>query len=150
MKSMSQQFFTRLMICLCTLGIASWTGCGPKSDLPKTVKAEGVVTLDGAPVDLATVVLIPDAGTYSASAVTDKEGKFTLKAFDEKAGAVPGSYKVEITKTVVQDKGEKGGENIVNVAYGLPKKYSTFTTSGLTLTIPDQDVKDIKFELTSK
>lgn len=147
---MSQQFLTRSMICLCTLGLVTWSGCGPKSDLPKTVNAEGVVTLDGSPVDLATVVLIPDAGNYSASGVTDKDGKFKLKAFDEKTGAVPGSYKVEITKTVVQDKGANGGEAVVSVGYGLPKKYSTFTTSGLTLTIPDQDTKDIKFELTSK
>ncbi|WP_146676790.1 carboxypeptidase-like regulatory domain-containing protein [Pirellula sp. SH-Sr6A] len=147
---MSLSFLSRSMFCLGVCSFAVWLGCGPKSDLPKTVKAQGVVTLDGTPVDLATIVLIPDAGTYSAAGVSDKDGKFALKAFDEKAGAVPGSYKVEITKTVVQDKGEKGGEAVVNVAYGLPKKYSTFTTSGLKLTIPDQDTTDIKFELTSK
>jgi hypothetical protein len=39
---------------------------------------------------------------------------------------------------------------MVNLTYGLPRKYATFNTSGLKLEILDKDMKDLKFELTSK
>lgn len=126
------------------------TGCNSGPALPKTVTAEGSVTLDGEAVADATVVFIADTGTYNATGNTSKDGKFSMRAFQEKTGAVPGSYKVEINKTIVESKGEKGGEQVVNLKQGLPKKYATFTTSGLTITIPEGGVKDIKFELKSK
>lgn len=125
-----------------------FVGC--KSDnLPKTVPAEGVVTLDGATVADATVIFIAEQGTYNATAVTDKDGRFQMKAFDTKSGAVPGSYKVEISKTIMES-GPETGETEVNLKFGLPKKYSVFTTSGLTQTIGEQGTKEIKFELKSK
>ena len=129
------------------------TGCGPDlSHLPKTVLAEGIVTLDGAPVESATVVFIADSGQHSARGMTDAEGKFTLRAFDEKDGAVPGSYKVQVNKTVMTESG--GGEDeesigSVNVQYGLPKRYAAISTSKLEVTIPDHDTTDIKLELKS-
>ncbi len=95
-------------------------------------------------------VFIADQGTYNATGVTDKDGKFAMKAFDQKSGAVPGSYKVELNKTIVESAGEKGGESNVNLKLGLPKKYATFTTSGITITLGEGGQKDIKFELTSK
>lgn len=131
-----------------------FAGCGPDlSHLPKTVVAEGTVTIDGVPVELATVVFIAEQGEYSARGITDAEGKFSMQAFDQKPGAVPGAYRVQINKTVLQESG--GGEDLdsigtVNVSYGLPKRYAAISTSGLKATIPDQDTTDIKFELTSK
>lgn len=123
---------------------------GCKSDnLPKTVPAEGIVTLDGNAVEGATVIFIANQGTYNATGTSDKAGKFEMNAFDTKPGAVPGSYKVEISKTVMET-GKETGETQVNLKFGLPKKYSTFTTSGLTQTVDEQGNKDIKFELHSK
>ncbi len=132
---------------LMVLGLA---GCGPASNLPKTVPAEGVVTLDGTPVSDVTIIFIAETGTYNATAVTDAQGKFALKAFPEKDGAVPGKYKVEMTKTIVEAASAKKDEPNVNLKYGLPKKYATYTTSGLSKDIPEAGVKDIKFELVSK
>jgi hypothetical protein len=126
------------------------SGCGPNiSHLPKTVKAEGTVTLDGQPVPGATLTFIAEQGNYHASAVTVADGTFKLNAFKEKTGAVPGKYHVEINKTVAKA-GEGGESGLVNVQYGLPKKYASMGTSGLTHTIPDKDTTDIKFELSSK
>lgn len=139
-----------LTACCAFLGLVSLIGCDSGPKLPATVPAEGVVTLDGTAVADATVVFIADVGTYNATAVTDKDGKFAMKAFDQKNGAVVGSYKVEINKTVLESRGESGGESNVNIKHGLPKKYATFTTSGLTFTIPEGGTKDIKFELKSK
>ncbi len=121
------------------------SGCSG-DNLPKTVPAEGVVTLDGQPVENAIVVFMADQGNHNASGNTNKDGRFSMKAFDSKSGAVPGSYKVQISKTLMEEKG--GGE--LNFKFGLPQKYSSFTTSGLTQTVGDQGSKDIKFELKSK
>jgi hypothetical protein len=38
----------------------------------------------------------------------------------------------------------------VNIKYGLPQKYSTFTTSGLSIKIEEGGKKDITFDLKSK
>ena len=123
-------------------------GCNGASDGPKTVKAAGVVTLDGAPVDGAQVVFIDDNSTYPAYGQTDATGKFSLQLSDEKKGAVPGSYKVQVSKTLMEQ--GKSAEGSVNLSHGLPKQYSSFLTSGLTFTVPDAGTSDIKLELKSK
>ena len=97
-----------------------------------------------------TIIFIAEKGTYNATAVSDSSGKFAMKAFEQKSGAVAGSYKVELNKTVVESKGMKGGEADVNMTYGLPMKYASFTTSSITITLPESGNKDIKFDLVSK
>src|SRR5262245_12374499 len=71
-------------------------GCGQG----KTVKVEGVVTLDGKPLPAATVTFVPDGNGRAASGRTDQDGIFRLTTFRTDDGAVPGEYKV----TVVVDK----------------------------------------------
>ena len=141
------------MILELALLVMTAAGCGPDlSHLPKTVTAEGTVTLDGKPIENATVVAIADQAEYSARGVTDATGKYSLQAFEEKKGAVPGSYRVQVNKTVLTESGGGEDENSigsVNVQYGLPKKYAAVSTSGLTLVIPDQDKSDLNFELKS-
>lgn len=139
----------KTLVVTCCLLIVGYTGC-KKDNLPKTVPAEGVVTLDGSTVEGAIIVFIATQGNYNATGVTDANGKFKMNAFDTKQGAVPGSYKVEINKTVMESATGKLGETDVNMKYGLPKKYSTFTTSGLAKDLGDQGDTSIKFELTSK
>jgi len=118
--------------------------------LPKTVPAEGVITLDGEKVSEATILLIADKGSINADAVSDKDGKFKLKAFAEKGGAVPGSYRVLISKTINEAGVGKNGESGVNLKYGLPKKYSDVMTSGLTYTLGQDGDKNMKFDLVTK
>lgn len=78
---------------LLVLVVASVAGCG---GLPPV---EGVVTLDGTPVQGATVVFItPDGSGQPVSGVSDATGRFTLST-GGKAGAPPGTYKVVVTKT---------------------------------------------------
>jgi hypothetical protein len=137
------------------LGLTAVIGCSKGGHLPKTVPATGVVTLDGKPVDGAQIVLIPDAesatGAYGTS---DANGKFSLRAYEEKDGAIPGAYKVQVSKTIeVKLSGAKGsldGGDPVRFDYGVPGKYTGAKTSGLTATIPDTGTRDIKLELISK
>ena len=90
-----QRLFSIGILCLV------FAGCESGPQLPPTVPAEGIVTLDGTPVADATVVFIAEQGNYNGTGVTNKEGKFSMKAFDSKSGVVVGSYKVELNKTVV-------------------------------------------------
>jgi hypothetical protein len=73
-------------------------GCGEGNPFG-TVKVDGVVTLDGQAVDGATVVFQPATGAgKAATGMTDKDGKFTLTTHAAGDGAMPGSYKVSVTK----------------------------------------------------
>lgn len=137
---------------VCVAWAVTLPGCGPDtSHLPATVPASGVVTLDGAPVADAAVTFIADTGNHHATGNTNSAGKFALRAFPEKDGAVVGSYKVEINKTVVssQDAGTDG-EASVTVQHGLPAKYATAATSGLTSTVPEGGSSSLNFDLKSK
>lgn len=133
-------------------------GCGGGGKLPKTVTAQGIVLLDGLPVQDATVSFISETNSYHATGITNSEGKFTLSAFTQKSGAVPGDYKVEVNKTVVSGnnlptESESGaaaseGENqALNISFGLPPHYASFTTSQLVATIPETGTSDLKLEL---
>lgn len=124
-------------------------------NLPRTVPASGVVTLDGKPVDGAQVVFVPaDAGVTGAYGVTDASGRFSLRAFEQKDGAIPGQYLVQVSKTIeVRLPGPAGsvdGGDPVRFEHGVPARYTNVQSSGLTATIPENGTKDLKFELKSK
>ena len=138
------------------LGFLHFVGCGSTGgNLPKTVPAAGVVTLDGKPVDGAQVVLVPSGeGATGAFGVTNTSGHFSLRAYEEKEGAIPGEYKVQVSKTVEEKlpgaKGSVDGGDPVRYVHGVPAKYTGAKTSGLSVSIPDKGNRDIKLELTSK
>jgi hypothetical protein len=140
-------------VCLLFLCISVCLGCSSSgSNLPKTVPAAGVVTLDGKPVDGAQVVLVPAAeGTTGATGVTNSSGHFELRAYPEKPGAIPGEYKAQVSKTIeVKLKGSVDGGDAVRFDYAVPGKYTVAKNSGLSVTIPDTGNRDIKLTLTSK
>ena len=141
----------------CLLGPLA-AGCGSRGGhLPKTVPATGVVTLDGKPVDGAQVVLVPAGeGATGAYGTTDTSGHFALRAYEEKEGAIPGDYKIQVSKTVERrldgPKGSLDGGDPVRFEHGVPAKYTGFKTSGLSVYIPDTAAgkRDINLELKSK
>lgn len=70
-------------------------GCGPSY-----VVVVGVVTMDGQPIEGATVVFTSDDGTKTAVGISDATGNFTLSG-DGKPGVIPGSYKVTVSKSAM-------------------------------------------------
>ena len=69
-------------------------GCGKKGSL---VPLCGTVTLDGRPLDNATVHFIAqDSGCRDALGSTDADGVFHLSTFKSGDGAFPGKYKVVV------------------------------------------------------
>lgn len=63
------------------------------------VTVKGVVTLDGAPVEGATVSFVTGDGKHTYTGLTDAGGNFTLLSADQKPGVAAGTYKVTVVKT---------------------------------------------------
>jgi hypothetical protein len=84
-------------------------GCGGKDQL---VRLEGIVTLDGEPVEGAIVSFLPDeAGGRFASGTTAKDGSFRLTTNKPDDGALPGDYRVTVTLIPAdEDEEDKGPE----------------------------------------
>jgi hypothetical protein len=157
----------RLAISASTIAIFMLTlsGCGGDDGLPRTVNASGIVTLDGEPIEGASVVFAEASGTNFAQGLSDENGRFSLDAFESKTGAVPGSYKVTVSKTVTVEKSvnqkamkalaedaehaASGGAENANVSWvnDLPQKYAGFGTSGLEAVVPEDGTDDLKIEL---
>lgn len=78
--------------------VAMSPGCGGG---PRLVPVAGTVTLDGKPLEGATVSFVPAAGSTvstSGTDVTGPEGNFQM-TFKGRAGLAPGLYTVMISKT---------------------------------------------------
>ena len=87
-----------LRIVYCFAGFSACllaVGCGAGHS-----KVTGIVTLDGQPLAAANVVFTAEDGSRIASGLTDAAGNFTLMS-DNKEGALPGKYKVSVTKTTI-------------------------------------------------
>lgn len=138
-------------------------GCGgkPPDNRPKRVPFSGKVTLDGSPVEGATVVLAPESGSGpAASGMTDGGGLVAFTTFESRDGAVPGKYLVTVTKTsfpegaplTADDPAYDPSTAVTAVVKGakelLPVKYKTAKTSGLTVEVTTGDNAVARFELT--
>lgn len=99
---------------------------------------EGVITLDGVPVEAATVTFRPrEQRGMMAAGVTDSSGRYRLNPLRGKdgAGALVGEYDVAVFKAR-----EPGGEGTFlvregGIEYVTPPGYADTATSGLTATI---------------
>jgi hypothetical protein len=71
------------------------TGCG------QTNTVKGRVLLDGQPVAGATVTFVPDADGQGRPAfgTTDSDGYFQLMTYRPGDGALPGAYRIVVSKT---------------------------------------------------
>ena len=79
----------------CLIALAA-LGCGDG----KPVRVQGVVTLDGVPLDGATVTFMSSGDSMRpATGYTDQAGVFHLTSFKKDDGAFPGEYRVLVTKT---------------------------------------------------
>ncbi|MFO0976531.1 MAG: hypothetical protein U0996_09045 [Planctomycetaceae bacterium] len=142
-----------LALCLFVLTV----GCS-KGDRPTIAKASGIVTLDGNPVDGATVTFEPVNGGRPCFGTTDLEGRFAITSYEEGDGAPVGDHYVSVIKITGpgaaapaaadsamslsdiappgsdKDKAEDPDKGTV---YLVPRKYINAKTSGLKVTVPD-------------
>lgn len=131
-----------------------------------TEPVSGIVTLDGQPVADATVIFTPvqvSKDTFSATGITDAQGKYSLKTdFSPSVtsdGAVAGEYAVTVTKSnksasdapksgpspedmakMMSGNKERGGRrtggNRGTTDSALPPKYASSSASGITFKVP--------------
>jgi len=97
----SNKFFSAVLACcVAAIGLG---GCG-RSD--GKIVVEGTVTLDGQPLEKATVAFIGNQGGSIASGPTNRDGKFSI-------AAVPGPNKVVVNKLAP---GDDGGFSMPQIA----------------------------------
>jgi len=88
-------------------------GCGPGYS-----QVEVKVTLDGAPLEGATVSLVPkDGSNAGASGITNSSGVATMKSTSDKSGVLAGEYIVTVAKTeVMADPGMPAPDAMIEMA----------------------------------
>ncbi len=157
-------------VLLSSLLMATLIGCGG-SGFPKTFKVSGTVKLGGKPVDGALVTFQPSGEGKSAVGSTNDKGEFKLSTFGPGDGALPGSYKVTITKTsaptvtakpttppgtlasgdlgadYAPPSGSDGSKGVVAPKNMLPAKYASDATSGLIATVVESNTNSFDFDL---
>jgi hypothetical protein len=107
----------REILCLLLLCVLSG-GCGKEM---KVAPVSGTVTLDGAPLDRASVMFLPAAGGRPSFGVTDEQGRFTLDYSMDQMGAEVGQCDVKIsTKMQAADDADDEGKFAPE---RVPKRY---------------------------
>jgi len=117
-------------------------GC---SDGPEMHPVTGTVTLDGKPLEGASVVFHPiEKEGALAAGKTDAQGKYELR-IREQPGALAGKYQVTVllTKTVGQRKNPDSDDDL-KMTYIVPKKFNDPGTSGLEEEVPGKEAYDLK------
>lgn len=130
---------------LALAGLIAITGCGGGADVPDLGRVTGTITLDGDPLDGATVEFVPQSGRPS-SAITDDNGYYTLRYSATTNGALPGKHNVSIrsARDGVSAEGEQAG--VEGRKELLPERYHE--KSELVFTVePGANTAD--FDLTS-
>lgn len=141
---------------LANLALGTWTGCGGgggDASRPQVTPAGGTVLYKGQPVEGAMVVFVPQGHDQGAAGRTDASGKFALQTFDPNDGAVPGEYKVTVTKSemaaapaaATSDDYEAPTPSQERAL--LPNRYSKPDSSQLTATVTEAGPNDFTFEL---
>lgn len=120
-------------------------GCGNDAGngRPTPVVASGTVFYKQQPSAGAKVMFAPQDHQYAAVGQTDSNGRFELQTFEPQDGAVPGQYKIAVTKFEVIDLPNGG----IKENFFLPGKYRDPATSRLTAVVPPEGTNDLKLEL---
>lgn len=137
-------------------------GCGGSTgpELPDPVKVKGIVALDSQPLSNAMVYFVPMGGVEmgtGATGVTDASGVFelvTVKGTGKQSGAIPGEYRVSISRLVGPD-GTAIAPNAdvppadLGAVESLPPRYSDVMMTELKASVPAQG-GTIDFRMTSQ
>jgi len=129
---------------LVLLLLAAAAGC-----TPSVVPVEGVLTWDdGKPVAGANIRLVPTSGAKEAVGYTDEQGAFKLTSVDG-AGALPGNYKVVVSKSantggskteVIIKGGDKSGDDFTKAMKSQGEKLAKGGSQAPRVTDPVPDV----------
>lgn len=120
-----------LILAACLITFA--TGCGGSGNTPPLGKVSGTVTLNGEPLDGATIEFLPSNGRPSIG-MTDADGHYDLLFRAGTPGALIGTHTVRITSQRSRSGGE-GGEPLVEARpETVPQDYNDQTTLSVEVT----------------
>ncbi|HUY88733.1 MAG TPA: carboxypeptidase-like regulatory domain-containing protein [Pirellulales bacterium] len=133
-------------------------GCGHKSGVDGVVQVGGSVTYDGKPIEGASVIFSAEGESRSASGITDAGGRFQLTTLTPNDGALPGKYKVAVSKVEVENamsaeeakewfQKNGGPPPAGNIKNRLPEKYKDIESSELTAEVTTDGKNDFTFDL---
>ncbi len=103
------------------------SGCGGGE---KLIAVSGNVTLDGKPVEGATVAFVSEDGKLTFSGSSDASGNFSLQT-GEKIGAAAGNYKVLVTKSQYKPTAEAPDPNAMQKTAEKDKGAPKMPTPGM-------------------
>jgi hypothetical protein len=143
----------------CLIALAA-LGCGADRPIP----VQGRVTLDGQPLDGATVTFMSSGGSvHPATGYTDQAGVFHLTSFKKDDGAVRGEYRVLVTKIQAIDPppdANSGERDAVLKHYRslkslerkslLPGLYASYETTPLRCKVPPDGAVVLELESNPK
>ncbi|MCC9604684.1 carboxypeptidase-like regulatory domain-containing protein [Blastopirellula sp. JC732] len=117
---------------------AAFVGCG--NDLPPVGEVYGTVKLNGEPVEGCQVMFEPIAGGRSSSAMTDADGRYTLRYNGDADGALLGKHKVRLITARGTRRDDNGRIVDPGVKEKLPKEYNSETTQVVEVTSGDNPI----------
>ncbi|MCL2742978.1 MAG: carboxypeptidase-like regulatory domain-containing protein [Planctomycetaceae bacterium] len=127
-----------------SLLLISAVSCGGKlpprpEGMPNPVSCTIIVQDEsGTPIDKALVVLRPEDSEWTASGSTDTSGRTSVKTNGLYNGAVPGKYKVLISKSEIISTGQMSdeGTEVTQTNVLIDPKFSKKEATPFTLEVP--------------
>ncbi|HTN74651.1 MAG TPA: carboxypeptidase-like regulatory domain-containing protein [Pirellulaceae bacterium] len=134
MARSSRSTFNRIALSLLTLLL--FPGCQRG---PELLPVHGTVTLDGQPIENASVMFVAVAGGRPAAGITDSAGRYALTTYKPNDGCAPGKHTVCITLNQIEGsggtmtpEGAVSGSGLIKTTWIVPERYSDLRNSGLT------------------
>ncbi|WP_339734343.1 carboxypeptidase-like regulatory domain-containing protein [uncultured Gimesia sp.] len=142
--------FDQLNFIACLLFMtALLVGCSGEADSRPAVEIKGTITLDGAPLQQASIQFTSPKTGESAYANLDADGNYSISFPKADIGA---EYEISVTPPVVEEENAMALAEIPKekTATKIPAKYSNRSTSGLKTIIKQAGSNEADFELKSK
>lgn len=131
------------------ISVSFLAGCGGDTDSRPAVEIKGTVTLDGAPLQEASIQFTSPKTGESAYANLDQNGQYAITFPKADIGT---DYEITITPPVVEEENAMALAEQANKKpeTKIPAKYSNRTTSGLTAKVEEAGTNEANFDLQSK
>ena len=155
----TKTFYTLLIV----LSFAIFMGCSKAQGLKGLVKVKGTITLDGSPLEGASIVFVPTTMSdevRSASGTSDASGNFEMTTLNKGDGAMPGDYRITVVKREaagnaptaeeMQEAALRGVSLNIQYESVIPARYGVSSSSGLSTTVVAGQKDPVKIELTSQ
>jgi len=143
------------------LTLASLAGCGSSDGISGLVPVSGIVTMDGKPLEGATISFVPEAKNEPSTPGSDMTGPGgTFKAmYRNRPGLAPGKYRVVVEKAGGAADGKKLPDAIAKDPYmakmaGLnkqesPPAYTDASKTPLSVVVGKNGESGLTFDLKS-